>query len=248
MNKTRLQSIKIADSVEHLRIITDEVRIQNDTLNKLLSEKKRILDDISNAELKLIEIKRESSSIMDEASKLLKIAKDKEISVSDKESKIIILKKETEDYLSSKEKEIEDKKNYANSFIEIIRKESDSLIKSVSLMKEEKLSLESLLKSMERNISEATRELKTVDLEVFKKKEELAKLIQELDSFVASSNEKRKLINEEIEAEKKKVEKPLQMLIEKEVEIKRKDGNLKTLVARFKKEFKKLHPDLDPKI
>lgn len=248
MNKTGITKIKIDDSKEHLRVILSEIDIQSKQLGDIL---KKIED--TNTEL---ESKKETISKYSEYHNNLISEVDNKLTVlSTREEKI---NKESS-LLDSKKIEIEDQLNLIRRDIEKSKKEQEQSISShlsqLQILTETLTMLNVNVKNIEKKISttdsllmEKETYLSELNNEITKKEEEKNTLLISYDRFVKDSEGKMEVIRNNIEIEKSKIENPMKLLAETDIQTKKKQRNLDILIARFRKEFKKLHPDLDPQI
>lgn len=248
MNKQHLQSVKENNKKEQNKVLKTIVIDEKEKLNSLVKKQK-----IVNEKIKI------TSSKLDSKSKQIKaeyIALEKfRDSLSEKELKLI--KKEKE--LSAKEQEQDNKISETKTKLENIRKEINLIISSkkeeLNFMENKITMLNALAKDKEEqyeltkdNFNTMFSDLQTLNIE----KEEVAKKLddskKELNRFIIDSNKQKEQISSEIEKMKESISIPMETLNAKDYDLTKREKNLAVMIGRFRREFKKIYPNQDPKI
>lgn len=248
MNLEALKKVKTANAEEHLRVVLQDVNIANNELNK-------ILNSISNAQ----EILKSYNDRIEGKSKefaQISIQCDETLNRTKLiESKVI---KANED-LVAKQREFDKGKETRLFVIKELDKKINQITNDYKLLvigfensikeKRELIDkLESKYQLLVKDVNSSALELAKLNNEIQKTKEEKSILENELNRFVANSSKQREEIEKKIALELSTVENPRKLLKERETEVARRERDVGILIRRFRKEFGKLHPTLDPQI
>lgn len=248
MNTSGIIEIKIADSKEHLRVISDEVHIQNEILNSKLSKIKELDEQIEARQKELEEIAIKNISITADTDSKLTILADKQNKYLEQERYIVKLVEDSGVELKKiSDETIKTKKDYdynLSCYIEEVKKLGEELVSKTKEID----NLNTKIEELSSILDIKSKELTQLENDTKKKEEEKDRLLKEHDRFVKESAAQKSNILLEIENEKSKISNPMKLLSESNHYLDKKKRNLDILIARFRKEFKKLHPDLDPQI
>jgi rRNA maturation protein Rpf1 len=248
MNNTGIIQIKSADAKEHLRITLDEVRAQNKILNLILKKKEDTELYISNKLEQFAKDAEYNAVVIQDTNARLKKIDTREREIILKSVELDEKKEKIKSELDSLKAKILDVSTKFNQNLSIY---NDEITSKKEDLKELDVSIYSLSKKESKLIElvdELSSKLDLLEKTIYEKKEEKEKILNDLSSFVTQSKKEKDKINKEIQEERNKITNPMKLLAESDLYIKKKQRNLDILIDRFRKEFKKLHPTLEPKI
>lgn len=248
MNLEALKKVKTANAEEHLKVVLQDVNIANNELTKILSSIANAQEILKSYNDRIEDKSKEFARISIEADEIIKRAKFSETKIieanedltrkqnafdSEKQARILTL-----DIL---DKKIKEASQYYDGAILDYEKQLES--KRVEIQ-----DLETELSFLVEDIEDGSIELKNIRNEIEEKKKEKEVLENEFNRFVANSKKEREEIQNKIKEELLIVENPRKLINQREIEVSRRERDVWILIKRFRKEFVKLHPTLDPKI
>jgi len=217
---------------------------------------------VANTELEGILAQREGA-----LASYLSICKDIEVQLSQLDQ-LYLREKELEDAWAKREAKVlageeklrldkeafeqrkEELKELESREKEILDSVADAL-EDLSRAAEAKVSVELSIDHLSRTADDKTadiarleKERLTLEQSILGLKEEAENTKRALAKEIADDEKKLEAIRSEIAAEKQKIDLPMKALAEREQEVNRKEKNLEILVDRFKKHWKREHPDL----
>lgn len=247
MDKTP-EEIKRDDLLAQHTVIKGNIQVANDELSSILVKK----DD---AEDELEEVLKESERITNKTA----IAQQKLIEESNLlEARRLSVERLEEEHQSKvasfnsfvENKTIEIEKQIAEATAKLA--ELNEAISKLSTLKENEYQTLTALKEQRTNIESEIAKLTTVlnglSDKVLNQQEESNKFIALKKKEIVELLENKYAIEQEIELAKQKILLPQQLLDDRIDEFEKREKNLTILINRFRKEFKKLHPDQNPAI
>lgn len=245
MNTPRILEVKIADEQERLRIILEDIRLNKEILKSTVDKNNELQEAIDKKTSEFNSLVERNIIVSQDTETRLKNLSDKELLI-DKKSKDIDSK------LDSLELALVSTKDEIKKRIDIFDKQYDMYQESLSTLK---LKLEKIQKEIESqtetqktltsDIKEKNDILVSITDKIKEKENERDILQNDFNRFVKEKDIEKSNILLEIKIEKDKIQKPMELLAEANFFIDRKKKNLDTLIARFRKEFGKLHPELE---
>jgi chromosome segregation protein len=241
---TEINNIIISDKQEHLRTITEDIVIQSKKLSHILEERDGVISRISDMKKELALAESKCNNVYSNIANL-----------ESKKEEILKQIQYKKDELSLIVKDIVDNKNVLNLTIE-------DLNNSISIAKNKLNTLISLKESISKEINDLKIKYDS-DVEYYNSKQEKISLLkQEYEELKNTKNdfynffelEKKHKMDELSSLEKELnnaieiIKNPMEALNKRESDFEKKERNFEILVSRFRKEFKKLHPDLNPVI
>lgn len=242
------EKLKLENTKEHLNVVLGNLRIANNELALVLKEarEKKVSVDESNKKLRQLGIVYE---------KILSDIRERNTVINNREKSIT----EREEKVSSDE---EDSKRRLDSLNSIVKYAEDRLTRleldykkyrhelTVDLGKETE-KIESLLyeiETYEDTKNKISQDIKELENERIRLDTEIENSKRTLKDLKAEEERELSRIRIEIELEKEKIARPMELLAETSAIVDKKQKNLSTLEARFRKEFKRIHPNLNPPI
>jgi len=242
------EGIKLNNFKEHRKIILSNLKDANLELTKILAErdilevavnkiKKNLLSESEKVSL-LRGIAVEISRTID--NQILEIEQNKKLHKEEITSFVYNV-----EILKDVETQLKAKINSLGKELELLVEKTNLQKNSIDKVIESKYIIKAELDNDIVNLDNTRHELflEITELEHKKNNE-----IKDLDKSISKAREDYELVLQKVNDEREKVKLPLESLDAREKEIERKEHNLQILTMRFKKEFKKLHPDLEPKI
>ena len=240
--------LKLENATEHLRVTENNLNIVSGNLNILVSKKVKLEQDIEKLTLISQQKEKEIHDFLDK-SKDLKISLnnkviDTENFVKESEQRIVQNKKELLKILL----DIDNITTKYNTFCSLKEKEVSELLVKVKMLELEESSSIKKLDSIMDEIAEKISLRNQISDEIIKFNTEQSDVLIKISDKIKEKNKELSKIEETILEEKDKIKMPLESLALAELKLKKKEDNLNILIARFRKEFKKLHPDLEFKL
>jgi len=232
----------------HVLKLKDELRIVGEQLDSklnLLQNTSKELEDISDKKYSLLEeisaYNKEYKEKIDRISTETKLLEEGKLQLSNDISKFEVYCKEEiiklDNIRADKERGISELNN------EIVSLSTKA--KDLSLDNEKKNKSIDELNSEIITLSDSRN---NINKEVLNLEENRDTIIKKIDKEIKEKNNELSLIKEEVELERQKIVMPLMALQERESVVEKRENNLEILFLRFKKEFKKMYPNLEPKI
>ncbi len=236
------EQLKLGNSKEHLKVVLGNLRTANDTLTNVLEQTKTASEELA----RLTTLKEQTLKEVGEATKKLNEEKlvhdNREISILERENK-----------LDSRESEVNEKVCVLKEELEKLETKyrMDNIMYNINLnsvkakifdAQEELKSLEKTIKENEKETKEQLRLKTSIENEVARLNSEKQDAEKELERFKVKSLKEMAEINEAIDQNKQKINRPLE-LIERETEkLNKLKINLDVLDRRLKLEFTKRRP------
>lgn len=240
------KEIILDDYKAQLNTIKKNIQIANDEMVSILSKKAeaeedydQVLSDIKIADnklsLTLSRCEEENQKIETRKSKL-SIAEDElsqkissfDVYIKQEQDKLDKLAKDKQKEISNLDSQIADRQNQLIN----IESEIDKLNVHIEDLELSKRSLIKTIDSTEKQFNKDMKEFDSITKDKIKKIKILEVELGELETK----------LNFEVD----KVKEPRKLLELREQELDKREANLRVLITRFKKEFKKIHPNQDP--
>lgn len=241
---TEINDIVISDKKEHLRIITEDIVIQSSKLSHILQERDGIISDIKDKQDELLIIENKCKNVYDNIINLESIKEKLNQEISDKNKEIDIVKQDilkNKDTLNRTITDLNNSTEIARKELNILISLKESIIKDIYDLKARYDSDVEYYKSKQEKVSSIKKEY-----------EELKNIKQDFcNSFELEKKNKLselKALDVELSNALEIIKNPIQSLNNRESILDKRERNFEILVSRFRKEFKKLHPDLNPVI
>lgn len=242
------EQIKIDNFREHLKVLKRDIDIANKTLSEILKKNK---ESIETSQKNLNDLAILSASKKAEVDNLIGEIKIRNKDADDRDNKLTI----RENKIKEENKKLEDSLTLYSEKINKLNAEESVLTHDIKLLQTSKdeiiADLESAKSKLEEILDESAEAMNrkyTIEKSLKEMEAKMEKQTKEIQLSISEKMVELSKIEEKILDEKEKIVLPKRNLELLRDEIDKKQNNLNILVARFRKEFKKLHPDLEPKI
>lgn len=240
--------LKQENATEHLRILEKNIIIVNDTISKLLLDKKNLSKKLAELEdtysKKCVELEKTltetKNSVIHSDNKILDAQK-----IMIESNKVV--KSNEQSVLNLKER-ISELENEYNA----LKLRGDASIRNMEIERERLLneieSAKARLDDIMDEVAERISIRNNTQDEITKFKLEQTDLLLDVSAKLKEKTKELTRLDKVISEEKDKIKMPLESLHKREIELHNREVNLSILIERFRKEFKKLHPNLDFKV
>jgi len=244
MNIKGLKDLSISDKEEHLRLILLEIDTQNKVLSNILSDKDFNLEIINSLKKQILllesEINKLDNNILEKEKKLNEIETSYEETLNKKKkisSDIVVL-----------EKKLKKLVNEFNENITIYEQRIDFLKEEYKNINTEIIRLTNIITEKEDYILQKDIKIKALQEESDLIKKDIDNIKRDRNLFISRFNNERDELIIEIDKARNSILRPMQLLAETNQTVESRERNLGVLIKRFRKEFKKMHPNQEPKI
>lgn len=248
MNKNALDKRRLDDAKEHLRIIKNELNVASNELSSVLSELNDAREELANVMSKASADKIRAVSMLKEANERLAIADQRELEIQEHEKEVRKQEQNFKDKKVEKEKELREIETQHQRYLAELSNEIEDQEDERNRLSLITFSMEEGIEELEDKRSKILDETRKIEAEEKLVRESMLQSQKEYNRFLEQKQAESDAIVAEINSNKDKIAMPLQKLALEEFRLDKKKRNLDILIKRFRKEFKKLHPNIEPKI
>lgn len=242
------EKIQIDNYKAQYNSVMANIAVANDELQNVFRKTADAKSKLSSVESEMREKSAELDRIIRESESLNALADSKLATVEKAEQYIAQKQADLELRVNAESKKREDeiriherKRQELESQIKENTDEFLKLVKSVSIQKEANKEINQIVREKIDERNRLENEVRQLESQMRDASETFTKKIEK---YKKELEEAQRLVQEE----KEKVARPLEFLKLREAVVAKKEKNLNIMVNRFKKEFKKLHPNLEIKL
>lgn len=246
MNLESETELKIVNAREHLRIVLQDISIASSDLGKILKDIDQAKIALKNVNNDIVEKSKNAVIISEETQKKLRHIQVEQESLAREKEQLEKDKTKFDKEINDKLLLIDDLDNKFSHNVNLHKQTLKDFELKLQVLSDNILKLEKIESDLLSNIQVSTEELKDIENEITKKKEEKGVLENELVRFVANSKKEREEIEKRIQEERAKIVLPMQLLKETHDSVVRKERDVTVLIRRFRIAYAKLYPDKNP--
>lgn len=236
------EKLKLDNSREHLRIVLNNLRIANETLTVVLGEitsAKKALGDLLVEKESLVKAISEIKITYDERGRVLD---NKEASLIERETIVDNKELEARNRLSQIEETILKEEINHSIALSKFTKEKDIAIGDIMRAEHELDGVLQELREYEEKTNLASQNIKKLEDEIIRLSAIKLDQLKDIEDTRRSFDSEKESITNEINSEREKIKRPLELLLETNNEVNRKIKNLTSIGIRLTRQYKQMNP------